>query len=47
MGYHSETHLELKSHVILFADNLLLKSPIVLKFCTEHGSDTAMLCTKF
>ena len=47
VGYLSETHLKLKSHEILFAHNLLLRYAIVLKFGTEHSSDTAVFCTKF
>ena len=31
----------------MFAHDLFLCRPIILKFCTEHGSDTAMLCAKF
>ena len=37
----------LKSHEILFAHNLFISYLIALKFCTEHGSDTAVLCAKF
>ena len=29
------------------ANNSLFIYLIILKFCTEHGSDTAMLCAKF
>ena len=29
------------------AHNLLMGCQIILKFCTEHGSGTAMLCAKF
>ena len=47
IGYPSETYLKLKSHEISFAHNLFISNPIVLKFCTEHGSDTAMLSAKF
>ena len=32
---------------ISFAHNLYLSGPIILKFYTEHGSDTAVLCVKF
>ena len=39
--------LNSKSCGISFAHNLFLSHPIILKFCTEHGSDTAMLCAKF
>ena len=47
IGYPSETHLKLKSAEILYVHNLLINHSIVLKFCPEHGSDTAMLCAKF
>ena len=40
-------HLKLKSREILFAHNSLLSWQIVLKFCTEHGSNTAVLCANF
>ena len=42
MGYSSET----QSHKISFAHNLFLSYEIILKFCTEHESDTAVLCAK-
>ena len=45
--YPSETHLKLKSRKISFVHNIHLNNPIVLNFCTEHGSITAMLCAKF
>ena len=35
------------SREISFAQNSLLSHLIVLKFCTEHGSITAMLCVRF
>ena len=47
VGYPSETHLKPKSRGLSFAHNLILTYPIVLKFCGEHGDDTAMLSTKF
>ena len=47
MGYPPETHFKLKSREVSFAHNLFRKWPIVLKFCTEHGSDTAVLCATF
>ena len=47
MGYLSETHLKLKSRKISFIHNSHSKFPIVLKFCTEHGSTTVVLCAKF
>ena len=31
----------------LFVHNINLSCPIILKFCTKHGSGTAMLCAKF
>ena len=46
-GYPSETHLKLKSREISFAHNLLFIYPIVFEFCTEHGSDTGVLCAIF
>ena len=47
VGYPSETQHKPKSRQISFAHKLFLNYPIVLKFCTEHGSDTAVLCAKF
>ena len=47
IGYPSETHLKLKSCEISFVHNICFNGPIGLKFCTEHGSDTAMPCAKF
>ena len=35
------------SHEILLAHNFFVSCPIFLKFCAEHGSDTAVICTKF
>ena len=32
---------------ILFARKLLRGPLIVLKFCTKHGNDAAVLCAKF
>ena len=43
IGYPSE----LKTGGILFACKLLLSCQIILKFCTEHGSGTAVLCANF
>ena len=37
---------ELKSREISFAHNLFVVSAIILKFCTEHGNDTAVLGAK-
>ena len=45
--YPYETHLKLKSREISLAVNLFLSCQIILKFCTEHGNDTAVLCAKF
>ena len=36
----------LKSHENMIAHKFLLSFPINLKFCTEHGSVTAVLCAK-
>ena len=47
MGHPCQTHLKHESREISFAHKISLFSPIVLKFCTEHGSDTAVLCAKF
>ena len=44
--YPSETHLKLNSREISFGQNIYFSGQIVLKICTEHGSYTAMLCTK-
>ena len=43
IGNPPESHLALKSHKIFSADNIQTNSPIILKFCTEHGSITAVL----
>ena len=40
-------HLQLKSREIALAHNLFPSCQIVLKFCTEHGSITAVLCANF
>ena len=47
IGYPSETHLKLKSSEILLVHNIRFSGSIHFKFCTEHGSITAMLCAKF
>ena len=47
IGYQSETDIKLKSHEVLFAHNWFCNRPIILKCCTEHDSDTAVLCEKF
>ena len=44
--YPPETHLKLKSREISFAHNFLINYSIISKFCTEHGSDTAVLGAK-
>ena len=45
--YPSETHLNPKFREISFAHSIRFSCPIVLTLCTEHGSDTAILCAKF
>ena len=45
--YPSETHLKLKSRENSFVNNIHFNCPIGLKFCTEHGNDTAVLCAQF
>ena len=40
-------HLKIKCREILLVHAFLPNSPIILKFCIEHGSDTAVLCAKF
>ena len=47
MGYKSEMHLKQKLRKTPFAHNVLHRYSIMLKFWTENGSDTAMLCAKF
>ena len=47
MGYQFQTILKQKYHEISFARNVLLICRIVLKFPTEHGSITAVLCANF
>ena len=42
-----EIHLKLKSREIAFSHNLFLRCSIILKCCTWHGSDTAVLCATF
>ena len=44
IGYSSETLLNLKSREI---QSLFRSCWIILKYCTERGSDTATLCAKF
>ena len=45
--YPPETHIKPKLREISFSHNLSIRYPIVLKFSTEHGSDTAVLSAKF
>ena len=42
-----KTHLKLRFHENPFVHDIHLSCQIILNFCTEHGSDTAMLCAKF
>ena len=44
IGFPSVIHLKTQ---ILSIHNIHFSCPIILKFCTEHGSITAMLCAKF
>ena len=46
-GYPSKTHLWLKSREISFVQNIPFGSEIVMKICTEHDSDTVVLCAHF
>ena len=46
-GHPSETRLETLIMWNLVDNNLDLISPIILKFCTDHGDDIAMFCAKF
>ena len=47
LGYPSETPLKTNSHGISFAHRLLIRYSVVLKFCTENGNNTAMICANF
>ena len=47
IAYPSETHLKREFCEISFVRNTRFNCPIGLKFCTEHASDTAVLCAKF
>ena len=47
IGHLPHAYLKLKSRKISFIHSLFRSLPIVLKFCTVHGSDTAVLCTTF
>ena len=46
VGYPSQTFAKLNSRETSFARNLHRGCQIVLKFGTDHGSITAMLCAK-
>ena len=46
IGYPSEIYLKLKSREISVAHISCFSWPIILKFCTEHGSITAVICAK-
>ena len=43
LRHPSETRLKPKYREISFVHHSFFSNPIVLKFCTEHGSDTAVL----
>ena len=45
--YSSEAHFKLRARENLFIQNIHFSYPITLKICPDHGSDTAILCTKF
>ena len=45
--YPSEIHPKFKSCSISFVHNIHFSCSIILRFCTEHGSITAVLCVKF
>ena len=47
IGYLSRTHLKPQSHEISFANNIFPSYSIILKFCTDHDSETSALCAKF
>ena len=47
IGYSSETHLKLNSREISLVKIIHFSCQIVLKICTEHNSDTAVLFAKF
>ena len=47
MEYPSKMHNKLKSRKVSFPHNLFCSCTSIAKFCTEHGSITAMLCAKF
>ena len=43
----SETHFEFKSRERSFVKNIDFGCQTVLKLCTEHGGDTAVICARF
>ena len=45
--YPSKTHLKLKPREISFIHDTRFSCLIVLTFCTEHGTDIALLCANF
>ena len=45
--YPSKTHLKLKPREISFIHDIRFSCLIVLTFCTEHGTDIALLCANF
>ena len=45
--YASDTNFKLKSLEIWFVHAIHISCPIILTFCTEHGSITAVLCENF
>ena len=45
--WHHKTHLKLKFCKISLVHNIHFGCSVFLKLCTEHGSDTAVLCAKF
>ena len=47
IGYTSETHFKLKSREISCVYNIRFSCLVVSKFCTEHGSITAVLYATF
>ena len=45
--YPFKNHLRPKSCTTSFIHRIIFSYPIICKFCTEHGSTTAVLCAKF
>ena len=43
----AENWFKLKFCMILLIHNICISEKIILKICTEYGSDTAILCAKF